>query len=379
MGQTGVQLIDTTALRRMMFLILFHYRIKMRHSSVWKFWTLLVFILLIVAVLWRHFGTNASLPILADATPILLSIVGVVMSYIQPKKETHRFTTFVLIVAGLVGSAILSANRIKSENAHRIEVIGLGNKMDTVRDQNVKLSNFLLTSKGQLTEADRRRGIETVLRNEYILSHDPIDPDIISGSKMPPTSWLNSRLSEMGEKWKVIEGVPEQRQVSIERVSDVPKIAHVGFSFYQDNMAANGLTTRNEAVIQDNQLSFSIGAIVLGDVPAEHLQIWIRECNGCAWQSSLPANFAPVDEDKPSDRTIALPEMLPNVSTPKWNFTIRLPIFPKTTVVPVACYYACTNCPPVDWKKPQLLWLSESKVFKTRSLAISSMPGKIKK
>jgi hypothetical protein len=152
---------------------------------------------------WRTLGTNTALPILADATPVLLAIVGVVMSYIQPKRENHRATTFILIVAGLIGSAILSANRITSEATHKNEMTTLGNKVDTVRNQNTILSNFLISSK-TVSEADRRQAIETTLRNEYVLSHDPIDPEILAGNAMPPAEWMNQRLRVLGESWNVL-------------------------------------------------------------------------------------------------------------------------------------------------------------------------------
>ena len=46
---------------------------------------------------------------------ILLAIVGIVLSYIPPGKESHLATTVVLIIAGLLGSAVLSLNRIRGE------------------------------------------------------------------------------------------------------------------------------------------------------------------------------------------------------------------------------------------------------------------------
>lgn len=165
------------------------------------------FLLSALAVpVWRHFGTGIALPILADATPILLAVVGIVISYIQPKKESHRATTTVLIICGVLGSAILSANRLLSEAVHKKEIATLNQKIDVVRDQNANLSSFLLSAKTSgLKEADRRRGIETTLRNEYILSHNPIDPDILAGTKMPPQEWMNQRLHDLKENWTISE------------------------------------------------------------------------------------------------------------------------------------------------------------------------------
>jgi hypothetical protein len=163
---------------------------------------------------WRVFGTDTSLPLLADATPILLAIVGVVMSYIQPKKESHRATTVVLIFAGIVGTLVLSANRINSEHSHKKEIGELNAKLDEVGRQNTKLANFLLDARntGKITEVERRKGVEIVLRNEYILSHNPIDPEILAGNKTPPQDWMNRRLQEMRESWTVAEDHPAKQQ-----------------------------------------------------------------------------------------------------------------------------------------------------------------------
>jgi len=188
--------------------------IQLRYMGLTKFWMATVALIAVCVPVWKHFGSDAALPVLADCTPILLAIVGVVMSYIQPKKENHRATTVILIVAGILGSAGLSANRIHSEGEHRKEVIALGGKIDNVRTQNENLANVLIAAKGNggISETDRRRGIETTLRNEYVLSHDPIDPDILAGTKSPPQDWMKKRLLELGETWTIAAGTAPQMQ-----------------------------------------------------------------------------------------------------------------------------------------------------------------------
>ena len=133
------------------------------------------------------------------------------MSYIQPKKESHLSTTLILAVAGVGGTGILSANRIRSDRDHRNEVFTSNTKLDAVRAQNTALGNFLLDHQrptSTLSEADRRRGIESVLRNEYILSHDPVSAEILAGTQMPPASWMNEHLKQLGELWSLTEQKP---------------------------------------------------------------------------------------------------------------------------------------------------------------------------
>ena len=202
---------ELRAFQRRIWLGILRWRTRARSvEMVYRVLTAIIAALACCAVvLWRHFGTDASLPVLADMTPILLAIVGIIMSYIPPKKETHIVTSFVLIIVGLAGSAVLTVARLKTEAAHRNEMGGLYRKIDAVGDQNSKLSDYLLAAKNTgMGETDRRKGILTTLRNQWILSHDPVDPDILAGTKMPPQDWIKKRLVEMGETWSVAEEAP---------------------------------------------------------------------------------------------------------------------------------------------------------------------------
>ncbi len=261
-------MIGANTIRRRTYLRCLRWRIRLRHvPALPKSFAIAIILSLCVIPIWRHFGTDIALPILADATPILLAIVGVVMSYIQPKKESHRATTVILIIAGLLGTAILSANRLRGEAGHRKEVTDLGHKMDIVRDQNATLSNFLLSAKnsGNLKEADRRHGIETTLRNEYILSHNPIDPGILAGTKMPPQEWMNQKLHELGENWTVSKEVSQKLaeprsyvimdgnpkftgpNASNSEGSDFVPGSPVVFNFYYKNTGPNAVQLLDEA------------------------------------------------------------------------------------------------------------------------------------
>jgi hypothetical protein len=53
------------------------------------------------------------------------------------------------------------------------------------------------------TEAARRRNILATLRNEYIMSHAAVSPALLAGTEQPPTTWVNTRLQQLGEHWMV--------------------------------------------------------------------------------------------------------------------------------------------------------------------------------
>jgi hypothetical protein len=52
-------------------------------------------------------------------------------------------------------------------------------------------------------EIKRRARIVDALRAEYIASHDGLSAGLLAGTELPPSEWLNSRLGQLGETWKV--------------------------------------------------------------------------------------------------------------------------------------------------------------------------------
>jgi hypothetical protein len=59
----------------------------------------------------------------------------------------------------------------------------------------------------------RRATILGRLRNEYVLSHDGISPALMAGLEDPPRDWVNRRLAELGETWRM-ESPPGPPSVS---------------------------------------------------------------------------------------------------------------------------------------------------------------------
>jgi hypothetical protein len=59
------------------------------------------------------------------------------------------------------------------------------------------------TSIADNAERARRTALLAKLRQEYILSHDGITPQMAAGSEPPPGDWTNERLRQCGESWRV--------------------------------------------------------------------------------------------------------------------------------------------------------------------------------
>lgn len=192
--------------------------------------------LLLAAWLYHHPtnpGISSTLSLMADFVPMAIALAGIIMSYRAPRPEHHHRTTLILIICGLVGTAILSLARIRAEAAHKTETEGLNSRLQQVGLQNDNLNarltqvglqntqilnNFLKWSAGGPTtappegraasEAARRRNILALLRNEYILKHDRVSPGIVEGTEEVPTEWVNQRLGQLGEKWTVEQPPP---------------------------------------------------------------------------------------------------------------------------------------------------------------------------
>ena len=151
--------------------------------------------------------------ILFDAIPdiafSLLAVAG--LSYLMPeiatKLEAKRGVRyFLLTLFGLFGFLAIWVNAVNRANQEQTDT--------TQRDVQGKVLNSVidiqtsLHSTKTLSESDRRQKMSESLRDEYILTHNPIDPAIIAGKAMPPQEWMNKRLSEMGETWSVAEATP---------------------------------------------------------------------------------------------------------------------------------------------------------------------------
>jgi hypothetical protein len=52
-------------------------------------------------------------------------------------------------------------------------------------------------------ELGHRSDLLARLRQEFILSHDNISPAMAAGLENPPTDWINQRLEQLGETWRV--------------------------------------------------------------------------------------------------------------------------------------------------------------------------------
>ncbi len=153
----------------------------------YKLLILAVIVLLLLVDLMLFFGADEVLPLLADSVPLLIAVIGIIMSYRQPSKESHLVTTIVLVLAGVVGSAILTAVRTRNENAHKVEVKELQHKIDSVGDINGKILAAVVNPPKapelKTDEATRRQRVIQLLRNDYVLHHQRVSAGLLAGTE----------------------------------------------------------------------------------------------------------------------------------------------------------------------------------------------------
>jgi hypothetical protein len=149
------------------------------------------------------FGFDSTLSWASDLVPIAFAVAGIAFS-IEELRDEHKTGTVVMIaVIGVLGMLVLHIARVRSEE--RIFAATNGIHLDILRNMPQATKNQ------QDSEIQRRMNINRDLRGEYILSHPNISEGLLTGKEDPPADWMNERLQELGENWRVRE--PETPKV----------------------------------------------------------------------------------------------------------------------------------------------------------------------
>lgn len=139
-----------------------------------------------------------------DVAFSLLALAG--LGYLMPKtiakledqKGTRVFLVALFVLLGLSAILVNAVNRADQERQQWTQSQAQAKVLSSVLDIQQSLH-----SNKTMTEAQRRESISESLRDEYILTQNPIDPEILAGAKMPPQAWMNQRLHDLGETWTV--------------------------------------------------------------------------------------------------------------------------------------------------------------------------------
>jgi hypothetical protein len=163
---------------------------------------------LIFMLAWGIFGFETTLSWASDLVPLAFAVVGIIVSVKKLREEHQSAVITLIVVVGIIGTAVLHLSRTRDQATHAREIGSLRERMDSWQTQNNQLLTSLLKPaplSSQAAELDRRTNIQKALRGEYILSHDNISPGLLAGTEFPPSEWMNKRLRELGEKWTVFD------------------------------------------------------------------------------------------------------------------------------------------------------------------------------
>src|ERR1019366_7397295 len=96
---------------------------------------------------------GSALSVMADFVPMAIATAGIIMSYKAPKKENHLLATLVLIACGFAGTGILTLARIRSEEAHKVEVGDVNKRLQLVADQNQQILTGVTSTRPAVIES----------------------------------------------------------------------------------------------------------------------------------------------------------------------------------------------------------------------------------
>lgn len=237
---------------------------------------------------------HVALNIIPDAEFLVLALAGLV--YLMPKQidrieksRTLRWFVFTAFVAFAVATMVVNAiNREEGEYTTgqlNDRIAKQGTTLNSLNGTNSEILKYFVSNKG-MNEAEREANIEKTLRNEYILSHNPIDPEILAGNKMPPDAWMNTRLAQLGEKWKVITPVATPTLIP----TPPHENAVLQFSLFTDALKEPPVSELTLSPDSNGVVSINFVVTNASNVEAENAEIWVQLCSLCTFAKE-PVGF----------------------------------------------------------------------------------------
>lgn len=312
-----------------------------------------VFLILVFALGCLFFGFDNSLSWGADFVPFTFGVISVLVTVKTLRDEHHNIVIAFVLFLGLAGTVVIHYSKARADRQNHEQIEKLGVKIDFVGGQNNQLLTAYLAKPAitsQEAEMERRQAIEKALRSEYVLNHDNVSPGLLAGTEFPPPDWMNKRLAELGEKWKVADTPSARPQPPIQIVQ--AEKSRVEFSFIPVKISTWPILEQTLPVI-DGAVN-----VKLTFIPREHtakaLRLWLRLCDGCSYKSE-PARFQAVEgRDVPTERLLVAGDCLPNSAYSDISFSVIPPSL-QTRGFTLGLFYGCDNCEPVNSDTPTIM------------------------
>lgn len=173
-------------------------------SPVALFAAILTIVGLAFVLAWSLLGLDSTLSWASDSVPLAFAVVGIVLTLKRLREQHEGVIIAVLIIVGIAGTVVLHISRVRTDT--KIDTVSAlqGNIWARINQQGPRLSP-------QEAELKRRQNVEELLKGEYILSHENISSGLLAGTEPPPSDWMNKRLGELGESWRVAQPILPQR------------------------------------------------------------------------------------------------------------------------------------------------------------------------
>jgi hypothetical protein len=256
---------------------------------------------------------------LPDAVPFLVAIIGIIMSYEQPKPEHQKRATVILILAGLAGSGLVVWAR------HRTELIQAAAGDQKFQQMEKSFSDDLKTQLGQQ-------------KSDLVAS-------IVSQAKTPAEQAFVNRAVplekiDFGFANETTGGYDDTLNTIIPNMILGPA-RHIG------NLRGLPFPTK--------PVSFKLVGRVLSKLPAKNVHVWVNICDACDW-IKLPDGFKAPDygPNALTQRDKALGDIPAGAILDIGDFQIAMPVSNQDTIE-MAVGYTCDNCAPVDRKDEKKL------------------------
>jgi hypothetical protein len=110
----------------------------------------------------------------------------------------HKIVVGGILVPVVVGAAGWVYTRSSPSNS----ITSIPNNTGIVT-QGQTGNNIIVPFSTPEPESTRRNVLLQNLRQEYILSHDGLSPALLAGTEPVPADWMNKRLEQMGQSWRV--------------------------------------------------------------------------------------------------------------------------------------------------------------------------------
>ena len=305
----------------------------MQRIPIWKrrkapsgFWLVLVFVVVFVSayIAW-HWWATLSMPdkivsYLPDAVPMVVAIVGIIMSYKQPERRNHLRTTLVLVSTGILGTVVIAWAR------HRVE-----EKQNQAESQKVSQME-------QAFSAD--------LKEQLIKQKDDLMKAFRAEAKTPAEQAFLDRVAPIA---KMDFGFANDSTGGYDNVLNVPVSGMVlgGPPRHVGNIRGLPFPSR--------LASFKLAGRVTSKPSAKNAHIWIRICDGCDWSKISEGFRAPqYGPNALTEVDKQIGDIPAGAVLPIGDFEIALPLHPTENIT-IGVGYTCDNCAPVDPKQMKKL------------------------